>query len=207
MNYQELAGKLLHVAERLQKHGNKLEGGLIGKSAVKLATDIEKFGATLDGFLASRKSGELLLETLLRSPAAKKHLSLDLLKKALREACSKRLKAEELVPAKREFVETVHELDRAEAASKFLKHAFAEAAYVAPAGKEKGELQQEFFALGRLSEDEYAITIAKRAFGELRRLAATNGIRFTDKTTKPHLIKMIRRYGRRLAANLPSIAA
>ena len=70
MNYQELAGKLLHVAERLQKHGNKLEGDVIGKSAVKLATDIEQFDATLDGFLASRKSGELLLETLLRSPAA-----------------------------------------------------------------------------------------------------------------------------------------
>jgi len=207
MNYQELAGKLLHVAERLQKHGNKLEGDVIGKSAVKLATDIDQFDATLDGFLASRKSGELLLETLLRSPAAKKHLSLDLLRKALREACSKRLKAEELVAAKREFVETVHEQDRAEAASKFLKHAFAEAAYVAPGGKEKGQLQQEFYALGRLSEDEYATTIAKRTFGELRRLAATNGIRFTDKTTKPHLIKMIRRYARRLAANLPSVAA
>ena len=207
MNYQELAGKLLHVAERLQKHGNKLEGDVVGKSAVRLATDIEQFDATLDGFLASRKSGELLLETLLRSPAAKKHLSLDLLRKALREACSKRLKAEELLAAKREFVETVHGQDRAEAASKFLKHAFAEAAYVAPAGKEKGQLQQEFYALGRLSEDEYAITIAKRTFGELRRLAATNGIRFTDKTTKPHLIKMIRRYARRLAANLPSVAA
>lgn len=207
MNYQELAGKLLHVAERLQKHGNKLEGDVVGKSAVKLATDIEHFDATLDGFLASRKSGELFLETLLRSPAAKKHLSLELLRKALREACSKRLKAEELVAAKREFVETVHEHDRAEAASKFLKHAFAEAAYVAPAGKEKGQLQQEFYALGRLSEDEYATTIAKRTFGELRRLAATNGIRFTDKTTKPHLIKTIRRYGRRLAANLPSVVA
>jgi hypothetical protein len=35
MNYQELAVKLLHVAERLQKHGNKLEGDLMGKSAVK----------------------------------------------------------------------------------------------------------------------------------------------------------------------------
>jgi hypothetical protein len=207
MNYQELAGKLLHVAERLQKHGNKLEGDLIGKSAVKLATDVEQFDANLDGFLASRKSGELLLETLLRSPSAKKHLSLDLLRKALREACSKRLKAEELVAAKREFVETVHELDRADAASKFLKHAFAEAAYVAPAGKEKGQLQQEFFALGRLSEDEYATTIAKRTFGELRRLAATNMIRFTDKTTKPHLIKVIRRYARRLATNLPAVAA
>jgi hypothetical protein len=207
MNYQELAGKLLHVAERLQKHANKLEGDVIGKSAVKLATDIERFDATLDGFLASRKSGELFLETLLRSPAAKKHLSLDLLRKALRESCSKRLKAEELVAAKKEFVETVHEQDRAEAASKFLKHAFAEAAYVAPAGKEKGQLQQEFYALGRLSEDEYATTIAKRTFGELRRLAATNGIRFTDKTTKPHLIKMIRRYARRLATNLPSVAA
>ena len=202
MNYQELAGKLLHVAERLQKHGNKLEGELIGKSAVKLATDIEQFDATLDGFLASRKSGELLLETLLRSPAAKKHLSLELLRKALREACSKRLKAEELVAAKKEFIETVHELDRAEAASKFLKHAFADAAYVAPGGKEKSELQQEFFALGQLSEEEYATTIAKRTFGELRRLAGTNGIRFTDKTTKPHLIKMIRRYSRRLATNL-----
>jgi len=207
MNYQELAGKLLHIAERLQKHANKLEGDVIGKSAVKLATDIEHFDATLDGFLASRKSGELFLETLLRSPAAKKHLSLDLLRKALRESCSKRLKAEELAAAKKEFVETVHEQDRAEAASKFLKHAFAEAAYVAPAGKEKGQLQQEFYALGRLSEDEYATTIAKRTFGELRRLAATNGIRFTYKTTKPHLIKMIRRYARRLATNLPSVAA
>jgi hypothetical protein len=207
MNYQELAGKLLHVAERLQKHASKLEGDVIGKSAAKLATDIEQFDATLDGFLASRKSGELLLETLLRSPAARKHLSLDLLRKALREACSKRLKAEELVAAKREFVEMVHEQDRAEAASKFLKHAFAEAAYVAPAGKEKGQLQQEFYALGRLSEDEYATTIAKRTFGELRRLAATNAIRFTDKTTKPHLIKMIRRYARRLATNLPPVAA
>jgi hypothetical protein len=202
MNYQELAGKLLHLAERLQKHGTKLEGDLVGKSAVKLATDVDQFDATLDGFLASRKSGELLLETLLRSPAAKKHLSLDLLRKALREACSKRLKAEDLVAAKKEFIETVHELDRAEAASKFLKHAFAEAAYVAPGGKEKGELQQEFFALGRLSEEEYVTTIAKRTFGELRRLAGTNGIRFTDKTTKPHLIKVIRRYSRRLATNL-----
>ena len=207
MNYQELADKLLQVAERLQKHGNKLEGDLLGKSAAKLATDIEQFDATLDGFLASRKSGELFLETLLRSPAAKKHLSLDLLRKALREACSKRLKAEELAVAKREFVETVHELGRADAALKFLRHAFAEAAYVAPAGKEKGQLQQEFFALGRLSEEEYATTIAKRTFGELRRLAAANMIRFTDKTTKPHLIKMIRRYARRLATNLPSVAA
>lgn len=207
MNYQELADKLLQVAERLQKHGNKLEGDLLGKSAAKLATDIEQFDATLDGFLASRKSGELFLETLLRSPAAKKHLSLDLLRKALREACSKRLKAEELAVAKREFVETVHELGRADAALKFLRHAFAEAAYVAPAGKEKGQLQQEFFALGRLSEEEYATTIAKRTFGELRRLAAANMIRFTDKTTKPHLIKMIRRYARRLATNLPAVAA
>ena len=202
MNYQELAGKLLQLSERLQKHGNKLEGDLIGKSAVKLATDVDQFDATLDGFLASRKSGELLLETLLRSPAAKKHLSLELLRKALREACSKRLKAEDLMTAKKEFIETVHELDRADAAAKFLKHAFADAAYVAPGGKEKGELQQEFYALGRLSEDEYATTIAKRTFGELRRLAGTNGIRFTDKTTKPHLIKMIRRYSRRLATNL-----
>src|SRR5258708_10181525 len=148
MNYQELAGKLLHVAERVQKDGNKLEGDLIGKSAVKLATDVEQFDANLVGCLASRKSGELRLETLLRSPAAKKHLSLDLLRKALREACSKRLKAEEMVAAKREFVETVHELDRADAASKFLKHAFAEAAYVAQAGKRKGELKAAVVALG-----------------------------------------------------------
>jgi len=204
MNYQELASKLLHIAERLQKHANKLEGDTIGKSAVKLATDVERFDEVLDGFLASRKSGELLLETLLRSPSAKKYLTLDLLRKALREICNRRLKSEELGAAKREFIETVHESDRAEAATKFLKHTFAEAAYVPPAGKEKADLQHEFLQLGRLSEEDYATTIAKRTFGELRRLAGTNGIRFTDKTTKPHLIKMIRRYARRLATNLPA---
>ena len=202
MNYQELAIKLVHVAERLQKHANKLGGDMIGKSALKLASDVEQFDATLDGFLASRKSGELHLETLLRSPSARKYLSLDLLRKALRETCSKRLKAEELVAAKREFIETVHELERADAASKFIRQAFAEAAYVPPGGKEKADLQHEFLELGRLSEEEYATTIAKRTFGELRRLAGTNGIRFTDKTTKPHLIKVIRRYSRRLAMNL-----
>lgn len=204
MNYQELASKLLHTAERVQKHAHKLEGDTIGKSAIRLAADVDRFEEVLSGFLASRKSGELLLETLLRSPAARKYVNLELLRKALRETCNKRLKSEELGAAKREFIETVHASERAEDAAKYLKHAFAEAAYVPPAGKEKADLQHEFLQLGRLSDEDYATTIAKRTFGELRRLAGTNGIRFTDKTTKPHLIKSIRRYARRLAANLPA---
>ena len=80
MNYSDLAHRLLQLGERLTKHSEKLEGENIGRSAGKLASELDHFAEQLESFLASRKSGELLLENLLRSPASKKHLTISLLK-------------------------------------------------------------------------------------------------------------------------------
>jgi hypothetical protein len=205
MNYLDLSTRLSHLAERLNKQATKIEGNVVGKSAMKLVGALDHFDAVLESYLASRKSGEFFLETLLRSPSAKRHLSLDLLKKGLREICGKRLKAEELGLAKSEFVEAVHAQDKSATAVKFLKHAFAEAASVESGGKDKAALQQEFIQLGRLNEEEFAKVIAKRTFGELRRLAGSNAVRFTDKTTKPRLIQVIRRFSVRAAINATPI--
>ncbi|HET9377152.1 MAG TPA: hypothetical protein VFO40_19410 [Chthoniobacterales bacterium] len=205
MNYLDLSTRLSQLAEKLSRQATKIEGNAVAKSAMKLASELDRFDAVLDSYLASRKSGEFFLETLLRSPSAKRHLSLDLLKKGLREICGKRLKAEEFGLAKSEFVETIHAQDKSSAAAKFLKHAFAEAASVASGGKDKAALQQEFIQLGRLNEEEFAKVIAKRTFGELRRLAGNNAVRFTDKTTKSRLIQVIRRFSVRAAFNATPI--
>jgi hypothetical protein len=205
MNYLDLSTRLSQLAEKLSKQVTKIEGNDVAKSAMKLAAELDRFDGVLDSYLASRKSGEFFLETLLRSPSAKRHLSLDLLRKGLREICGKRLKAEEFGLGKSEFVETIHAQDKSSAAAKFLKHAFAEAASVVSGGKDKAALQQEFIQLGRLNEEEFAKVIAKRTFGELRRLAGNNAVRFTDKTTKPRLIQVIRRFSVRAAINATPI--
>jgi hypothetical protein len=205
MNYLDLSTRLSHLAEKVSKQATKIEGSEVGKSAMKLAAELDRFESVLESYFDSRKSGEFLLETLLRSPSAKKHLSLELFRKGLREICGKRLKAEELGPAKSEFVETVHAQDKSLAAGKFLRHAFAEAASVESGGKDKEALQKEFIQLGRLDEEEFAKVIAKRTFGELRRLAGSNAVRFTDKTTKPRLIQVIRRFSVRAAVNATPI--
>jgi hypothetical protein len=206
MNYAELAATLHHVGERLAKHAGKIEGESMGQSARILLTHLSKFEALLDGYIASRKSGELLLETLLRSPAAKRHLNINLLKEGLRNLTGKRLRSSDLRAAKREFVERVHEAGSQDAASEFLQEAFAEAIQVDSGGKDKASLQREFVGLGQLAEDEFAQEIQKKSLGELRRLAETNGIRFTDKTNKQRLAALIRRYARRAVFNISAAA-
>ncbi len=206
MNYTELAATLHHVGERLSKHAGKIEGESMGQSARILLTHLSKFEELLDGYIASRKSGELLLETLLRSPAAKRHLTIRLLKEGLRNLTGKRLRSTDLRAAKREFVERVHEAGRQDEASEFLQEAFAEAIHVDSGGKDKASLQREFVGLGQLAEDEFAQEIQKKSFGELRRLAETNGIRFTDKTNKQRLAALVRRYARRAVFNISAAA-
>jgi hypothetical protein len=206
MNYAELAATLHHVGERLSKHAGKIEGESMGQSARILLTHLSKFEELLDGYIASRKSGELLLETLLRSPAAKRHLTTSLLKAGLRTLTGKRLRSTDLRAAKREFVERVHEAGRQDEASEFLQEAFAEAIHVDSGGKDKASLQREFVGLGQLAEDEFAQEIQKKSLGELRRLAETNGIRFTDKTNKQRLAALIRRYARRAVFNISAAA-
>jgi hypothetical protein len=202
MNYSDLAIRLEQLGERLAKVSDKLEGENLGRSAAKLASQLDRFDEQLESYLASRKSGELLLEALLRSPSSKRHLTLALLKHALREICAKRLKSEELGAAKREFVELVHAAGKQDQAAEFLQEAFAEAAHVESGGKDKALLQREFVQLGRLLDHEFATAIASRTFAELRRVAAVNGIRFTAKTDRKRLTALIRRYAQRAASNV-----
>jgi hypothetical protein len=206
MNYSDLAQKLLRLAERLEKHSTKIEGETLARPARKISDEADRLEAALDSFLASRKSGELILETLLRSPAAKKHLSVDALRKILRDVADKRLKSEDLAAAKREFTEIIHHREEAEQAAKALKRFFGNVIQVPPGGKEKAALQREFIQFGSLADDEFAKEVAKRTFGELRRLADANGIRFTDKTTKPRLILLVRRYSQRAVLNISAAA-
>jgi hypothetical protein len=202
MNYSDLAIRLEQLGERLAKVSDKLEGENLGRSAAKLASQLDRFDEQLESYLASRKSGELLLEGLLRSPSSKRHLTLALLKHALREICAKRLKSEELGAAKREFVELVHAAGKQDQAAEFLQEAFAEAAHVESGGKDKALLQREFVQLGRLLDHEFATAIASRTFAELRRVATVNGIRFTAKTDRQRLTALIRRYAQRVAFNV-----
>jgi hypothetical protein len=202
MNYPDLATKLSQLGERLAKQSDRLEGEELGRSAAKLASHLARFEEELESFLASRKSGELLLESLLRSPSSKRHLSVPLLKRGLREICAKRLKSEELGAAKREFVELVHTAGKQDQAAEFLQNAFAEAVHVESGGKDKGLLQREFVRLGQLLDDEFAVEIGSRTLPELRRVATVNGIRFTAKTNRQRLTTLIRRYAQRAAFNV-----
>jgi hypothetical protein len=202
MNYSDLSSRLLHLGERLAKHAGKIDGETVGRSARRLAAQLDAFEEHLNSYLASRKSGELLLETLIRSPAAKRHLTIDLLKHGLREIAGKRLKSEDLPAAKREFIELIHEAGKQEKSVEFLQDAFAQAIRVEGGGKDKVHLQREFVRLGQLTDEEFAQEIGKRTFGELRRVAGVNGIKFTDKTTKQRLTALIRRYAQRAAFNI-----
>src|SRR5271165_4542031 len=112
MNYADLSSRLLQVGERLAKHAGKIDGEALGRSAGKLNARLTAFEEDLESYLASRKSGELFLETLLRSPAAKRHLTIDMLKHGLREVVGKRLKSDDLPAAKREFIELIHEFGK-----------------------------------------------------------------------------------------------
>jgi len=206
MNYLDLATRLSQLGDRLAKYSEKIEGEALGRAAGRLLIQLTSFEEHLNSFLASRKSGELFLETLFRSPAARKHLSIDLLKKGLREVVGKPLKSENLSAAKREFIEIVHEKEKADEAAKFLKKVFAAAAHVESRGKDKAFLQKEFIRFGALDDEEFEREIGNRTFGELRRLAAASGIKFTDKTTKPRLVALIRRYSQRAAINIATAA-
>ena len=204
MNYSDLSSRLLHLGERLAKHADKIDGETLGRSARRLATQLDAFEEHLDSYLASRKSGELLLETLIRSPAAKRHLTIELLKHGLRQIVGKRLKSEDLPTAKREFIELIHEAGKQDKGVEFLQDAFAQAIHVETGGKDKLHLQREFIRLGQLTDEEFAQEMGKRTFGELRRVAGVNGIKFSDKTTKQRLTALIRRYAQRAAFNIAS---
>jgi hypothetical protein len=204
MNYSDLARRLSQVGERLAKHSEKLEGDILGRSAGKLVSQLNRFEEQLESHLASRKSGELFLESLLRSPASRKHLTIALLKQASREVCGKRLKSEDLPAAKREFVELIHRAGKQDQAVEFLKQAFAEAVHVESGGKDKALLQREFLHLGQLLDEEFVIEINSRSIAELRRVATVNGIRFSGKTNRQRLTTLIRRYAQRAAFNVPA---
>jgi hypothetical protein len=205
MNYTELATRLTQLGERLARQAQKLEGDNLGKSARRLAADLSRFEEQLESYVASRKSGELLLEVLLRSPSSKKHLTVPLLKRGLKEIAGKRLKSQDPGPAKREFIESIHEAGKQDAAVEFLKNAFAEAVHVESGSREKASLQREFVQFGQLLDEEFTKEIDSRTIGDLRRVAIVNGIRFTEKTNKQRLAALIRRYALRAAVNIAAV--
>ena len=202
MNYSDLSSRLSRLGERLAKHAGKIDGEGLGQSARKLTAQLAAFEEDLESYLASRKSGDLFLETLLRSPAAKRHLTVEILKHGLRDVVGKRLRSDDLPTAKREFIGLIHGSGKQKKAAEFLREAFASASHVESGGKDKLHLQREFVRLGRLADEEFAQEIGKRTFGELRRLASVNGIKFTDKTTKQRLSALIRRYAQRASFNI-----
>jgi len=202
MNYRELATTLEQLAYRLSKHADKLEGEVLGTQARRLLEDAQKVDAQVDTHLAGRKSGEWLLETLLRSPGAKRHLTLDVLRKLVRETLGRRLKADALPAAKRELIALAHAQVAGKAMADALRGYLSEAASVETGGKEKGALQQEFLALGSLSDEEFRETAGKRHLAELRRLASANGIPVTPKTPKARLLHLVRHYSQRALVNL-----
>ncbi|HEY0789698.1 MAG TPA: hypothetical protein VGD78_01420 [Chthoniobacterales bacterium] len=202
MNYRELATALEQLAHRLSKHADKLEGEALGSQAHRLLEDARKVAAQVDAHLASRKSGEWLLETLLRSPGAKRHLTLNALRKLVRETLGKRLKADALPAAKRELIDLAHAQASGQAVADALRGYLSEAASVKTGKKEKDALQQEFVALGSLSDEEFREAAGNRHLAELRRLASANGIPFTPKTPKVRLLHLIRHYGQRAVVNL-----
>jgi hypothetical protein len=205
MNYSELAGQLTHLGELLSKQAPKLEGDNLGKAARRLAGSVARFEEQLESYMASRKSGELLLEVLLRSPSSRKHLSLPLLRRGLKEIAGKRLKAGDLAAGRREFVELIHGAGKQDAASEFLRKAFSDAVHFESGSREKASIQREFIQFGQLLDEEFAKEIGSRSIGELRRVASVNGIRFTDKTSKQRLATLIRRYAQRAAVNTAAV--
>ena len=202
MNYSDLASRLSQLGERLAKNSDKLEGDILGRSARNLASQLDRFEQQLESHLASRKSGELLLESLLRSPASKKHLTIPLLKLGLREICAKRLKSDDLPGAKREFIELIRGAGKQDQGVDFLKEAFAKAAHVESGGKDKALLQREFIHLGQLLDEEFTVEIGSRTLTELRRVATVNGVKFSDKADRQRLAALIRRYAQRAAFNV-----
>jgi hypothetical protein len=202
MNYSDLASKLSQLGERLAKYSDKLEGENIGRSAGKLVSELERFEEQLGSYLASRKSGEFLLESLLRSPASKRHLTIVILKRGLKQICGKRLKSEDLAGAKREFIELVRGALKQSEAVEYLQETFATAVHVDSGGKDKSLLQREFIQLGQLPEEEFTAAINGRTLAELRRIATVNGIKFTDKTTRHRLTTLVRHYAQRAAVNI-----
>jgi hypothetical protein len=202
MNYSDLANRLSQLGERLVKASDKLQGEDLGRLAAKLVAQLNRFEEQLESYLAGRKSGEFLLESLLRSPSSKRHLTIPLLKHGLREICGKRLKSEDLSGGKREFIELIRGAGKQDQALDFLKEAFAKAVHVESGGKDKALLQREFIHLGQLLDEEFTVEIGSRTLTELRRVATVNGIRFSAKTDRHRLTTLIRRYAQRAAFNV-----
>jgi hypothetical protein len=201
MNYSDLAAKLSQLGDRLARKSNGLEGEDLGRSAVKLASHLARFEEQLESHLASRKSGELLLESLLRSPSSKRHLTFPAetwaarnLRKTTEIGGTQRGQAgvRRIGPHRRKQYQ----------AAEFLQNAFAQAVHVESGGKDKELLQREFVHLGQLLDDEFTIEIGSRTIAELRRIATVNGLKFTAKTNRQRLTALIRRYAQRAAFNV-----
>ena len=207
MSYTELSERLLKVAKSLAENGEKLEGIPLSKAAAALGKSLGSFETKLSDFLGGQGPGIRELQDLLKSPAAKKHLSLPALKIIFRNLLSKTLREETPAKAKALLFKEVKNAATGEEAVAHLKDFFRHAAAPAALELDKASLQQEFLRLGSLDSEELDYELAHRfkAIGTLKKLAKANAITFSPKTSRERLIQEITHYAQRAHRNVGSI--
>jgi hypothetical protein len=204
MSYQDLAGQLATIGKKVADHQHKLEGIPLAKAAESLVKAASKFENKLNDFLGGRGPGIQELEELLKSPQAKAHLPLPGLNLISKDLFNKRLKAERLPAAKKEFLELVKKAQVGEKAVALLREFFFKAAQAPPPPADKEALQRELLRLGGLSDDELNLEFSHRlkSVATLKRLAQANSLPVSRTAKKAELIEVITHYARRAYTNI-----
>ncbi len=204
MSYSDLSERLASLSIVVREHQNRLEGQPLATSARRLNASLAAFEKKLHDFLEGNGPGIRELGDLLKSPQAKKHLTLPALKVVFRDLLDKSLPEGTPAQAKSAFLKKIAKREKGEEALAYLKEFFFKAAKPAPVPKEKEALQKEFLRLGSLDEFELALELDKRwkKLGDLKKLAAANGVAVTAKTTKERLADALVHYARRAYANV-----
>ena len=204
MTYGELSTRLEAVAAKLRMHERTLEGQALSKATTTFAKSLGSYEKKLTDFLHGRAPGAREFEDLIKSPQAKKHLTLPAFKVAFRQILGQTLHEETAAKAKALFVKEVRAAENFESAFAYLKEFFFLAASPTKVGEDKESLQAEFLRLGGLPDDELEFQLQHRfkTVGALKKLAKANAVGFTPATKKPRLIEMIVHYARRAHQNV-----
>jgi len=204
MTYGELSTRLEAVAANLHKHERTLEGQALSKATTTFAKALGSYEKKLADFLQGTAPGAREFEDLIKSPQAKKHLTLPALKVAFRQILGQALHEETAAKAKASLVKQVRAEGDFESAVVYLKEFFFRAASPLKVGEDKESLQAEFLRLGGLPDDELEFQLQHRfkTVGALKKLAKANAVNFTATTSKPKLIETIVHYARRAHQNV-----
>ena len=204
MSYADLSQRLLRLSEQLRQHEARLEGPALAKLTTTFTKALASYEKKLGDFLQGNAPGAREFQDLLKSPQAKKHLTLPALKVIFKGLLGEQLKEETLAKAKATLAQRVKESGHWEPAGVYLKEFFFQAATPPPLAEDKESLQREFLRLGALTDEELDFQIQHRfkTVGALKKLANANAINFTPKTSKQKLLEMIIHYAQRAHRNV-----